>query len=115
MRVVKKLEVTGYLPGIAAVNQPAERGLKDLLSVPLIGGTHKISVQMSAERGKSLSVRAVTQAVAEALRRDDHVTVLRVSGSTEDDPHAEIDLLNARLEESFEIGRRGRRSSRDER
>lgn len=119
MGLVKSMEFSFYVPGVAAANDGAARpSLSGLLSNPLIGTAAKVRVQVSAARDRtsSLVINHVQQAIDDLIGVRDEVSELQiVAKEAEDSPREQVDFLDARLEADIPVQRTGRRYGRAER
>ncbi|MFO1159323.1 MAG: DUF6731 family protein [Reyranellaceae bacterium] len=120
MQIVKSIEATIHVPGIAARPESRRRSLSSLLEVPVVGHAQTVSIQVSAgrRRHQSLSIPQVRRAISELLgMRDDVRTLSIVAKESEDGPREPIDFLEARLEMDIELRAidRGRRYPLEER
>jgi hypothetical protein len=116
--IVKNLEVSVYLPGIAVIDENRRRSLSAILNHPLFGNAEMFTFQLRAprHRGASLNLAAVRQFCGELLGLGDEVGALQVSvREAEEDPSEPLDLLEARLQADVPVERAGRRYGRNER
>jgi len=116
--VVKRIDVSVFVPGILASPETERMSLNQLLSNPVVGSSDRLNFSISAGRAKSasLSVDSVKRMVAELLGfKGDVMQLSIVAREGEDAPSEPIDLLNARLEADIPVPRAGRRIARADR
>lgn len=118
MGLVKSMEISFYVPGVVANNGSARPSLSGILSTPLIGTAAKVRIQVAAsrDRGASLALNQVHQAIDDLVGLREDVSELQiVAKESEDAPSEPVDFLEARLEADIPVARTGRRYGRTDR
>jgi hypothetical protein len=116
--IVKYLEVSVFLPGLAHIADSRKRSLAGILASPIIGNAEELRFQIKAsrQRGASLNIGAVRQYVGEMIGLGDEIGTLEVIvKEVEEAPSEPLDLLDARLQIEVSVERAGRRYGRNER
>ncbi|MDB5596268.1 MAG: hypothetical protein JWM36_3229 [Hyphomicrobiales bacterium] len=118
MSLVKKLEVSMYVPGVVANGALKDASLNSFLSNPLVGSAEKFSFSISAQRGKTstLNLSQAKSFISDLLGiKEDVFSLCITAREDEDAPSEPIDLLRARLEADIPVQKTGRRFGRKER
>jgi hypothetical protein len=116
--LIKNLDVSVFLPGLAAVEQSRVQSLSSFLASPILGNSEELRFQIRASRsrGATLNIPAIRQFVGELLGLGGDVSSLQVHvKESPEDPSELLDLLDARLQVDVAIDRDGRRYGRDPR
>jgi hypothetical protein len=116
--IVKHLEISVFLPGLAHVEDARKRSLSSILANPILGNAEELRFQIRAarQRGASLNLIAIRQFVREMMGLREEIGTLEVIvKEVEEAPSEPLDLLDARLQIEMSVERTGRRYGRSER
>ncbi len=120
MDIVKKIEMSFYVPRLAARAAHQRQSLGGFLELPLLGHAEKVKLEITASqrRGSSLNPRNIRRTVRELLgAREDLLSLNVVAKEADEDRGQAIDFLEERLvtDVSLVLRRGSRRYAKEDR